>query len=193
MVQLANYYPEQMLPSESEWAELRAAQMTALSLPNTAVAAAIDIGEADNIHPKNKLDVGIRLGLAARKVAYGEDVVYEGPIYQSMQIEDNKIRISFRSMGAGLIAKNKFGFLRGFAIAGADKQFHWANAYIEGDAVVVFSPTVQQPVAVRYAWADNPGPLDLYNTEGLPAFPFRTDNWPLFTSGKVFLYDENGF
>lgn len=193
VVQLANYYPEQMLPVESEWAELRAAQMTALSLPNTAVAAAIDIGEANNIHPRNKLDVGIRLGLAARKIAYGEDVVCEGPIYQSMQIEDHKIRISFRSMGAGLIAKNKFGFLRGFAIAGADKQFHWANAYIEGDAVVVFSPSVQQPVAVRYAWADNPGPLDLYNVEGLPAFPFRTDNWPLLTSGKVFLYDENGF
>ena len=99
----------------------------------------------------------------------------------------NKIRVSFRSIGGGLIAKNKFGFLRGFAIAGADKQYHWANAYIEGDAVVVFSPKVQQPVALRYAWADNPGPLDLYNVEGLPAFPFRTDDWPLFTAGKVYL------
>ncbi len=193
VVQLANYYPEQALPVESEWAELRAAQMTALTLPNTAVATAIDIGEADNIHPRNKLDVGIRLGLAARKIAYGESLVCEGPVYQSMQVEGNKIRVSFRSIGGGLIAKNKFGFHRGFAIAGADKQYHWANAYIEGETVVVFSPAVQQPVAVRYAWADNPGTLDLYNVEGLPAFPFRTDDWPLFTAGKVYLYDENGF
>ena len=150
-------------------------------------------GDGLEIRERNKLDLGVRLGLAARKIAYGERLVCEGPVYQSMQMDDRKIRISFRSIGGGLIAKNKFGFLRGFAIAGADKQFHWANAYIEGDAVVVFSPAVQQPVAVRYAWADNPGPLDLYNVEGLPAFPFRTDDWPLFTTGKVYLYDENGF
>ncbi len=92
-----------------------------------------------------------------------------------------------------MISKNKYGFLRGFAIAGADKKFEWAIGYIEGNSVVVFSPKIKKPVAVRYAWADNPGPLDFYNVEGLPAMPFRTDDWPLSTEGKVFMYDENGF
>lgn len=193
VVQLANYYPEQAQPSESEWAELRASQMAALTLPNTAIATAIDIGEADNIHPKNKLDVGIRLGLAARKIAYGEDIVASGPVYQSMAREGDKIRITFTSTGGGLVSKNKFGYLRGFAIAGADKKLHWAIGYIDGNSVVVFSPQVKRPLTVRYAWADNPGPLDLYNVEGLPALPFRTDDWPFSTKGKVFLYEENGF
>jgi sialate O-acetylesterase len=110
-----------------------------------------------------------------------------------MRVEGNKVRIQFSSIGNGLISKDKYGFLRGFAVAGADKKFQWALAYLEGNAVVVFHPNIAEPVAVRYAWADNPGPLDLYNAEGLPALPFRSDNWPLFTAGKVFLYDENGF
>ncbi len=193
VVQLANYYPEQKVPGESEWAELRASQMSALTLPNTAIATAIDIGEADNIHPRNKQEVGNRLALAARKIAYKEDVIASGPVFQSMQAEGNKIRIQFSSIGNGLVSKDKYGFLRGFAIAGADKKFQWALAYLDGNAVVVFHPNLAQPVAVRYAWADNPGPLDLYNIEGLPALPFRTDDWPLFTAGKVFFYDENGF
>lgn len=193
VVQLANYYPEQPQPAESEWAELRASQMMALSLPNTAIASAIDIGEADNIHPKNKQDLAIRLGLAARKLAYHEDITASGPVFQAVAIEGNQIRISFSSVGGGLTAKNKYGYLRGFAVAGTDKVFHWAIAYVQGNSVVVFSPAVPQPVAVRYAWADNPGPLDLYNAEGLPALPFRTDNWSYFTAGKLFLYDENGF
>ncbi len=193
IVQLANYYPEAVQPGESEWAELRAAQMAALALPKTAIATAIDIGEANNIHPKNKLDVGIRLGLAARKIAYGEDLIASGPCYQSMTTEGNKIRISFTSMGGGLVSKDKYGYLRGFAVAGVDKKFHWAMAYIEGNTVVAFSPDVPRPLALRYAWSDNPGPLDLYNVEGLPALPFRTDDWPLFTAGKVFQYEENGF
>ena len=193
VVQLANYYPEQAQPAESEWAELRAAQIKALTLPNTAIVTAIDLGEADNIHPRNKQDLGIRLGLAARNIAYGEKVPSENPMYQTMAIDGNKIRIRFAAIGGGLVSKNKFGYLRGFAIAGADKQYHWAIAYLEGDTVVVFSPSVLQPVAVRYAWADNPGPLDLYNKAGLPALPFRTDDWTMFTAGKVFLYEENGF
>ncbi len=193
VVQLANYYPEQAQPNESEWAELRAAQMAALRLPQTAIATAIDLGEANDIHPKNKQDVAIRLGLAARKVAYGEDLVYLGPIFQSMTIEGDKVRIAYSSTGGGLLSNDKYGYLRGFALAGPDRKFHWAMAYIEGHSVVVFSPAVTQPVAVRYAWADNPGPLDLYNVEGLPALPFRTDDWPFFTAGKVFLYEEHGF
>jgi sialate O-acetylesterase len=193
VVQLANYYPEQAQPNESEWAELRASQMAALTLPNTAIAAAIDIGEADNIHPRNKQDLAIRLGLAARKVAYGENIVGSGPVFQSVTNEGNKMRVTFSSIGGGLVSKDKYGFLHGFAVAGADKKYHWAMAYLEGNTVVVFSPEVQQPVTIRYAWADNPGKLDLYNTEGLPALPFRTDNWPFSTAGKVFLYEENGF
>lgn len=193
VVQLANHHPEPEQPGESEWAELRASQMAALALPKTAVVAAIDIGEANDIHPKNKLDVGIRLGLAARKIAYGEDIVDAGPKYGYMKTEGDKIRITFTSAGSGLISKDKYGYLRGFALAGADHKFHWAMAYIEDNTVVVFSPAVKQPVAVRYAWSDNPGLLDLYNAEGLPAFPFRTDDWPLSTAGKVFMLEEHGF
>jgi sialate O-acetylesterase len=193
VVQLANYHPEPATPGESSWAELRASQMAALTLPKTAVVAAIDIGEANDIHPKNKQDVGKRLGLAARKIAYGEEVVHSGPVFKSMKVEGDKIRIDFTSVGGGLISKDKYGYLRGFAIAGADQKFEWAMAYIEGNSVVVFSPKIKNPVAVRYAWADNPGPLDLYSAEALPALPFRTDEWPLSTAGKVFLYEENGF
>lgn len=193
IVQLANYYGEQAEPSESQWAELRESQMKALQLPNTAIATAIDIGDANDIHPKNKLGVGTRLGLAAQKVAYGENVVASGPVYQSHLLEGNRLRITFSETVAGLVSKDKYGYLRGFAVAGADKKFHWAMAYIEGNSVVVFSPSVPAPVAVRYAWADNPGPLDLYNSAGLPALPFRSDDWDLFTAGKVFQYDENGF
>jgi sialate O-acetylesterase len=193
VVQLANYYPEAAEPRESEWAELRASQMAALALPNTGIATAIDLGEANNIHPKNKQDVAARLALAARKIAYGEAVVAAGPVYQSMTIEGEKIRINLETAGDTLRSKDKYGFLRGFAIAGEDKKFRWAMAYLDGNSVVVFSPHAPQPVAVRYAWSDNPGPLDLYNTGGLPALPFRTDNWPVSTTGKRFVYDENGF
>jgi sialate O-acetylesterase len=110
-----------------------------------------------------------------------------------MTIEGEKIRINLETAGDTLRSKDKYGFLRGFAIAGEDKKFRWAMAYLDGNSVVVFSPHAPQPVAVRYAWSDNPGPLDLYNTGGLPALPFRTDNWPVSTTGKRFVYDENGF
>ncbi len=193
VVQLANHHPEPEQPGESNWAELRASQMKALDLPNTAIATAIDIGEANDIHPHNKLDLGIRLGLAAKKIAYGENIVHSGPVFKSMKTEGERLRVSFTSVGSGLVSKDKYGFMRGFAIAGADKKFHWALAYIEGNEVVVFSPKVKQPVAVRYAWSDNPGQLDLYNAEGLPALPFRTDDWKVSTAGKVFLFDEHGF
>ncbi|HQU59260.1 MAG TPA: sialate O-acetylesterase, partial [Saprospiraceae bacterium] len=193
IVQLANYLPEAQQPGESTWAELREAQMKALALPKTAIATAIDIGDADDIHPKNKKDLGDRLGLAARRVAYGENIVYSGPVYESMLIEGDKIRITFSSIGAGLISRDKYGYLRGFAIAGADRKFHWARAFIEGNTVVVSCPEVPGPVAVRYAWSDNPGALDLYNKEGLPALPFRTDEWKLSTAGKKFVFEVHGF
>lgn len=176
-VQLANFQPALDEPAESTWAELREAQTMTLELPKTGMAVIIDIGEADDIHPRNKQDVGYRLSLAARHIEYGEDIVYSGPIYESMVIDDSRIRISFKHTGSGLVADNKFGYLMGFQIAGTDKKWQWAKAKIEGDQVVVYNKHVQNPVAVRYAWADNPEEANLCNKEGLPASPFRTDNW----------------
>lgn len=176
-VQLANYTEEAKEPGPSNWARLREAQLMSLSVPNTAMTVAIDVGEAKDIHPKNKQDVGYRLSRNALKLAYGKDVVDSGPIYKSMQTEGNKIILSFTHADGGLVAKDKYGYLKAFSIAGADKKFYWARAMIQGDQVVVYSDDVSNPVAVRYGWADNPGDANLYNGEGLPASPFRTDEW----------------
>lgn len=174
-VQIANYEPQQAQPTESKWAEIREAQLQTLALENTGMAVAIDIGDAIDIHPKNKQEVGRRLALAARKLTYGEDVVYSGPIYKSYRIEGNSIRIFFDHTEGGLIAKNG-EMPKGFAVAGADHKYHWAEAKIDGNTVVVSSKDVALPVAVRYAWATNPM-CNLYNAAGLPASPFRTDCW----------------
>jgi sialate O-acetylesterase len=171
-VQLANFMERKPEPSESAWAELREAQMAALRLPNTGMAVAIDIGEANDIHPKNKQDVGKRLALAALAKAYGFKIEYSGPLFEKMEVEGNKARLFFKHTGSGLVCEGDK--LLGFAIAGEDKKFVWADAKIEGKTVVVWSDKVQKPVAVRYAWADNPE-CNLYNKEGLPAVPFRTD------------------
>ncbi|MET0394595.1 MAG: sialate O-acetylesterase [Chitinophagaceae bacterium] len=173
-VQLPNFMEVNYLPEESNWALLREAQLKALSEPNTAIAVAIDLGEWNDIHPDNKKDVGERLALAADKLAYGAAIVYSGPLYESAVIEGNKIRISFRHTGSGLIASDGEP-LGEFAIAGGDKKFVWAHATIEGGQVVVWSESVTAPKYVRYAWADNPANPNLYNKEGLPASPFRTD------------------
>lgn len=174
-VQLANFGQRNAEPVSDNWALLREAQTKTLSYPNTGMAVTIDIGDATNIHPKNKQDVGKRLYLAARKVAYKEDIVSSGPMYQNMKLEGNKIRISFSDTGGRLIAKES-NSLKGFAVAGTDKLFYWANAVIEGATVVVSSDKVRHPVAVRYAWSTNPE-CNLYNKEDLPASPFRTDDW----------------
>ena len=173
-VQLPGFMDYNYLPSESQWAGLREAQLKSLSVPNTAMAVAIDVGEWNDIHPDNKKAVGDRLALAAEKIAYGETIVYSGPIYQSATIEGNKITISFSNVGSGLIA-NDGEELSEFAIAGADKKFIWAKAKIDGDKIVVWNDNVANPMYVRYAWADNPVNPNLYNKEGLPASPFRTD------------------
>jgi sialate O-acetylesterase len=174
--QLANFMAvDDDPPAESNWAVLREAQSAALALPNTGQAILIDIGEADDIHPRNKQDVGRRLALAARKVAYGEDVVYSGPTFRECEFRDGRATISFDHAGGGLVARG--GALRGFAVAGPEGRFVWANARIDGDRVVVWSDSVPDPAAVRYAWADNPAAANLYNAEGLPAGPFRTDRW----------------
>ncbi|MBN2274416.1 MAG: beta galactosidase jelly roll domain-containing protein [Bacteroidales bacterium] len=176
-VQLANFMQPLPQPANSEWAELREAQLMTVSTPHTGMAVAIDIGDADDIHPRNKQDVGYRLALAARKIAYNEDIVFSGPVMKSYTINGNRVEVEFDHTGSGLMAKDKYGYLKGFAIAGADKQFIWAKAYIEGNRVIVTSDKIDKPVAVRYAWADNPDDANLYNKEGLPASPFRTDNW----------------
>jgi len=143
------------------------------------MAVIIDIGEADDIHPKNKQDVGKRLALWALARSYGKELVYSGPIYKSMEIDGEKIILHFDHVGGGLVAGPDEP-LKGFAIAGADHKFVWADAKIDGDSVVVSSDEVSTPAAVRYAWADNPV-CNLSNKEGLPASPFRTDNWPGIT------------
>jgi len=174
-VQLANFMKVKDQPSESNWAELREAQLKTLDVPNTGMAVAIDLGEWNDIHPLNKAGVGKRLALAARKVAYGDKkVVYSGPIYKSMRIDGNKIILTFTHIGSGLVIQNG-NELKHFAIASANKKFVWAKAKIKGNKVVVWNDKVTSPIAVRYAWADNPDSANLYNKQGLPASPFRTD------------------
>jgi len=174
-VQLANFMDVQTAPVQqnAKWPFLREAQTMTLSLPHTGMAVATDVGEAHDIHPKNKQAVGTRLALAARKIAHAENVVHSGPIYDKMERAGDKIILTFKHTGTGLQAKGDAP-LKGFAIAGADKRFVWATATIEGDKIIVSSPAVKQPAAVRYNWANNPIG-NLYNKEGLPASLFRTD------------------
>jgi len=177
-VQLANFKKPDSIPVESDWAELREAQTMTLALPNTGMAVTTDVGEALDIHPKNKQTVGLRLALAGLKVAYQKDIVYTGPVYQSMNVEGNKVTLSFDQTGSGIKIKDKYGYLKGFAIAGEDHQFHWATGKITGiNTLQISSSEVQHPVAVRYAWSNNPEDANLYNSADLPASSFRTDNW----------------
>ncbi len=161
----------------STWAELREAQTKTLSLPNTGMAVITDIGDSSNIHPKDKQDVGKRLAAIALHNVYRENNVYNGPAYSSMKTDGNKAIISFTNIGGGLEVHDKYGYIKGFEIAGADKQFHYAKAHISGNTVTVSNDTVSNPVAVRYGWADDNLEDNLFNAEGFPAWPFRTDNW----------------
>lgn len=176
-VQLASIGPINSEPSDDKMSRLREAQFKTLALPNTAMAVTIDIGDPILGHPRNKQDVGIRLAYAARQVAYGEKIVGWGPLYQSHSLEGGTIRVRFGSTGEGL--KTRDGApLVGFAVAGEDRMFSWAEAQIDGETVSAGSPKVPHPVAIRYAWSTNP-PANLTNAEGFPASPFRTDDWPL--------------
>jgi len=181
-VQLANFMKVDNDPVPSEWAELRDAQRETLSLPNTGMAVSIDIGDALDIHPKNKQDVGKRLALIALAKNYGVKIPYTGPIYQSQKITGNGIALTFIATEGGLKASDG-GELKGFAIAGSDQKFHWAKALVKGNQIIVSSPEVANPVSVRYAWANNPI-CNFVNGAGLPASPFKTDNWPDITVGK---------
>jgi sialate O-acetylesterase len=173
-VQLANFRPNPAAPGASWWAGVREAQRLTLGLPNTAMASAIDIGNPDDIHPLNKQEVGRRLALAARAVAYGEPVVHAGPMYDGMTLEGGRIRVRFRHVGGGLTLDVTRG--SGFTIAGTDGVFKPATAAVDGETLVVSSPEVPAPVAVHYAWQDDPV-TSLRNKEGLPASPFRTDTF----------------
>lgn len=176
-VQLPNYGQPTEYSVDSNWAVLREAQLKTLSVPNTAMAVTIDIGEWNELHPINKKDVGMRLALAAQFRAYGEDdIVYSGPIYRSMKIEDNKIILTFDHLGGGLIAKDDEK-LKTFFIVGTNKKFLKAEVEIKNNKIVVSNDKVTDPIAVYYAWADNPESANLYNKEGLPASPFRTDDY----------------
>lgn len=174
IVQLANYFQKQDKPVESTWAELREAQMGATKMQNTGICCLIDIGEADNIHPKDKQETGRRLALPALAKTYGKNLPYSGPVYTGFKQEGGSIRIFFNH-AEGLKTADG-GKPQGFAVAGLDHKFHWADARIEGNEVVVSSPEVSFPIAVRYAWADNPV-CNMYNSAGLPMFPFRSDDW----------------
>jgi sialate O-acetylesterase len=177
-VQLAPFMAISPEPQESQWAQLREAQLLATkTLPNVGLAVTTDVGEEKDIHPRKKEPVGARLALAARKIAYGQDVAHSGPVYKSMKVVDGKAVVRFDHIGAGL--ESRGDKLTGFAVAGADGKWVWADAVIQGDTVVASSPQVPQPVAVRYGWANYPV-VNLWNKDGLPASPFRTDS-PVMT------------
>jgi sialate O-acetylesterase len=174
IVQLANFMKVNKEPVDTAWAQLREAQyLTTKVLPNVGLALAIDIGDTVDIHPRNKQEVGRRLALNALASAYGKDIEFSGPVYKAKEVKGNAIKLTFDHIGGGLVAKGA-DKLEGFAIAGEDGKYVWANAVIDGDAIVVSSPMVEKPANVRYAWADNPV-CNLYNQVGLPAVPFRTD------------------
>lgn len=187
-VQLPNLdQPDKDPAGGNGWARMREVQTKAMQIPNSGMVVTIDVGEAADIHPKNKVDVGERLARWALARDYGKKIVYRSPFYKSMKIEGSKIRISFDQVGSGLmvgkkdywgpVLEDKGGTLKRFAIAGEDKKWFWADAKIDGDTVVVSSPEVPNPVAVRYAYSMNPEGCNLYNKDGLPASPFRTDEW----------------
>jgi sialate O-acetylesterase len=182
LVQLAPYMAIRDEPTNSTWAELREAQLLSTKvLPKVGQAVITDVGEEKDIHPKKKEPVGARLALAARGIAYREPIVYSGPVYRSLKVDGGQAILSFDFVGRGLEARD--GELKGFAIAGSDQKFVWANAKISGDKIIVSSPQVKQPVAVRYGWADCPV-VNLWNQDGLPATPFRTDDFPMITAPK---------
>jgi sialate O-acetylesterase len=178
VVQLANYQERKTEPWEGKDCALREAQLKALQMtPQTALVVTIDLGIAKDVHYPNKKPVGERLARAARALAYGEKITYSGPIYESATFEPGKAIVSFTHLGGGLTARGDK--LTGFLLCGADKKFHRAEARIEGDKVVVTSTHVATPIAVRYAWERNPE-CNLYNRDGLPASPFRSDTFVNF-------------
>jgi sialate O-acetylesterase len=186
-VQLASYNAANgNSKNGSTWAELREAQTQTLALPGTGMAVTTDIGNSTDIHPKNKQDVGKRLAAIALRNVYGKNIVSGGPVYQFMKVSGNMAKLTFTNTGSGLMAKGNDGKLLGFEVAGEDKFFYPATAIIVGNTVVVSSTDVTHPVAVRFGWTDNAGMDNLFNKEGFPASPFRTDAWKGITENSKF-------
>ncbi len=198
-VQLANYMASNGTSQKgSTWAELREAQTMTLNLPNTGMAVTSDIGESKDIHPKNKQDVGKRLAAEAMRVVYKAENAQNarpeaslgdaspGPMFDQLKVDGNRALMTFKNGGSGLMTPDKYGYVKGFEVAGSDQKFYYARAEIQGNSVVVYCPEVPNPVAVRYGWADDNGDVNLYNKEGFPAVPFRTDTWKGITEGKRF-------
>jgi sialate O-acetylesterase len=185
-VQLATFGGNQNSNEGSKWAELREAQTLALQLPKTGMAVTTDIGNPTDIHPTNKQDVGKRLAAVALKNTYNQAVIPTGPLFEKVVFEQDKAIVSFQSVGKGLVIKDKYNYLKGFEIAGEDHIFYYAKAEIKENSIVVSASQVPKPVAVRYAWSDAPVDANLFNSEGYPASPFRTDNWKLLTEGVRF-------
>ncbi|GGM88065.1 9-O-acetylesterase [Dyadobacter beijingensis] len=185
-VQLSSYGTDRDSNKGSNWAELREAQNLTLSLPKTGMAVSTDVGNPNDIHPTNKQDVAHRLATHALKNDYGQNIPYASPLYDQMQVDGAKAVISFKNAENGLTIKDRYGYLKGFEIAGDDKVFHYAKAEIQGNKVIVSSPNVSKPAAVRYAWSDAPEDANLYSTDGFPASAFRTDSWPGMTVNARF-------
>lgn len=170
----------------SRWAELREAQTETLKLPNTGMAVTTDIGNAKDIHPTNKQDIGLRLSAIALNNVYGKKRVFSGPMYKSMEIKGNEIILTFNNTGTGLATSDNSENLKGFEIAGADKVFHSAKAIIKNNKIIISSADVPNPVAVHYGWADDDTEINLFNKEKFPASPFRTDNWEMITANEKY-------
>lgn len=176
-VSLANFMAPMKEPGNDGWAVIRESMSEVLKLPNTGQAIIIDIGNANDIHPRNKKDVGYRLSLPALKIVHDSTLISGSPMYKSHDVNANKIIVDFTETGSGLMVKNRYGYVNGFSIAGSDQKFHWAEARIVNGKVEVSSDRVPNPVAVRYAWETNPFDVNLFSTDGLPVTPFRTDDW----------------
>lgn len=193
IVQLANYRQEDKIPSNSKWAEIRESQTNAAKMDHVDVITTIDIGDANDIHPTNKMDVGKRLAQLAMNANYNGKLL-RSPSYRTHVLEIDKIIIKMNVFGSRLKSLDKYGYLRGFSIAGEDGNFEWAKAYLnENNDVVVFSTNIKNPKYVRYAWSDNPGRLDLVNIENLPALPFRTDTLKLSTADEKYFFSPHRF
>lgn len=185
-VQLSSFGKNNDSNKGSTWAELREAQNRTLSLPKTGMAVCTDVGNPDDIHPTNKQDVAHRLAAHALKLDYGQNIPYASPMYDQLTVNNGKAVISFKNAENGLMVKDRYGYLKGFEIAGEDKVFHYAQAEIQGNTVVLSNAKVTKPVAVRYAWSDAPEDANLFSTDGFPASAFRTDSWPGVTVATKF-------
>jgi len=172
----------------SKWAELREAQTQTLYLTNTGMCVTTDIGNPKNIHPTNKQDVGKRLSAIALHDIYNKNIVSGGPTFKSMEIKDNQVIVTFDNVGGGLVTPDKYGYVKGFEIAGVDKVFYYAKAYINNNKVIVFNENVKSPVAIHFGWADDASDSNLYNKEEFPASPFRTDGWKMVTATEKYKF-----